>query len=827
MSATPLPRACAARYAPERELASGGFATVWLARQVGLDRPVVVKLLHAEILESPALVERFLNEARITAALSHPHIVILIDHGVDDGVPWIVYEYLPRGTLAGAIARGPLPWREAAVCVAQVAGALQLAHSRGVLHRDVKPANVLEAAPGAWKVVDFGVAKWAEGATVRTREGLVVGSPAYLAPEQLLGAPATPQTDIYALGLVLFQALAGQLPPRGSGIAGGMSVALAQLAQESGRALPPEPVLGILDAALALDPTRRMQTAAELAEALEELLGAPSGVLARPRAARAEPARGAGGATPRTAVGAVARPMRGRGSRKRVAGIALAVAVLGSGALLAVRGLRAPPRDEAWSTLPDAATGAGDARVGPGAGDAGAARMADDGLRVALDRYQATPVAERRALWAWRGAQGGLAEALRTAIAGSGAPADHAKLERLAAWLRGLESSERENPLYWACRGLAAGTGAPGRDLTDVEPRTLKGLHDAYTGLYLALDAGARREEVSECALLVTERARSWRPKNPLFDEEWSCWRLFHLHHAREVATGTPAELARRMDERMGELHAALGLPPADAPAGAVAAPLGIEVPGASPALADFRRLAADPARALGELAPLELALALRAGKAALEGRGAALARVDRWVDDLMPWGAPRVEYWLMRMSWLTEQDRTPEARSAYLRGMDRWFHLPAPRDTAPARALHERFLETFLARLVSAETVGTHGDFGIAMDFATQVESSLRGTREVEESMTSLQRTAACAHLELIAGAPEPATAARRSWVKARLYRATLVSRSTCAWLLGPAHDRAERAMAEWGNTLSAERAQAMRAELGRLQALRKQLPR
>ena len=209
---TPLPPSCAAKFKAEKLLASGGFGSVWLATQVNLDRQVAVKVLHGETLADQDSVDRFLNEARITAALQHPNIVKIIDHGADAGVPWIAYEYVAGRSLREAVREGGLPWPEALRAVSQVASALQEAHARGILHRDIKPDNVLESGTGIYKVADFGIAKWSAEGAVKTQLGVILGTPAYLSPMQIAGQVPTAHSDLYALGILFFELLTGKVP---------------------------------------------------------------------------------------------------------------------------------------------------------------------------------------------------------------------------------------------------------------------------------------------------------------------------------------------------------------------------------------------------------------------------------------------------------------------------------------------------------------------------------------------------------------------------------------------------------------------------------------
>ena len=185
-----------------------------LATQQGVDRPVAIKLLHAEHVADVEQVRRCCDEARVTASLAHPNVVRVLDFDVEAGVPWIAYEYLDGETLHARLARGRLPWVEAARAAADVLAALEAAHARGVLHRDIKPQNVLSARSGEWKVADFGIAKWTGRSAVKTRTGMLVGTPEYVAPEVLAGQPAGPPADLYATGALLHELVCGAPPFR-------------------------------------------------------------------------------------------------------------------------------------------------------------------------------------------------------------------------------------------------------------------------------------------------------------------------------------------------------------------------------------------------------------------------------------------------------------------------------------------------------------------------------------------------------------------------------------------------------------------------------------
>src|SRR5262249_44054219 len=145
-------------------------------------------------------VARFRDEARITASFHHRHIVTVIDHDVEAGIPWIAYEYLPGLSLRDILKDGPLPPLRALEVALQVASVLEEVHGAGILHRDIKPENVLESSPGYFKVTDFGIAKWYLKRRAHTRTGKVPGTIYYVAPELIEGAPPSAQSDIYSLG---------------------------------------------------------------------------------------------------------------------------------------------------------------------------------------------------------------------------------------------------------------------------------------------------------------------------------------------------------------------------------------------------------------------------------------------------------------------------------------------------------------------------------------------------------------------------------------------------------------------------------------------------
>ncbi|BCB81265.1 hypothetical protein Pflav_076750 [Phytohabitans flavus] len=199
------------RYRLTTRLGAGGMAVVWRAYDEVLDRPVAVKVLAPRVAADPSFRWRLRAEAQAAGKLCHPHITGVYDYGEQDGAPYVVMELIDGQSMAASLdLDGPLPWPEAVKACAEVASALAVAHAHGVVHRDVKPSNVMLTAGGA-KVVDFGISALI-GASDVTPEGGLLGTPAYLAPERMEGGQVSPATDVYALGLLLYRALTGHLP---------------------------------------------------------------------------------------------------------------------------------------------------------------------------------------------------------------------------------------------------------------------------------------------------------------------------------------------------------------------------------------------------------------------------------------------------------------------------------------------------------------------------------------------------------------------------------------------------------------------------------------
>ena len=257
------------RYELGEVIGRGAMGDVHAAVDTRLDRPVAVKCLRAALAADPSVRSRFEDEARAAARLSHPGIVTVFDSGEWDGVPFLVMERLPGRTLCDEMQDGPLSQERVRAVGVRVAQALAAAHEVGVVHRDVKPGNVLLTADGDVKLSDFGIAKSTEGVDL-TITGTVVGTPAYLAPERLAGRPASARSDLYSLGVVLYEALTGDKPYQGD-----TPVALAHAIHVSS----PEPIssrradvdadlAAAIEGAMARDPEGRPPSASHLAAAL-------------------------------------------------------------------------------------------------------------------------------------------------------------------------------------------------------------------------------------------------------------------------------------------------------------------------------------------------------------------------------------------------------------------------------------------------------------------------------------------------------------------------------------------------------------------------------
>src|SRR5919204_4758585 len=206
----------AERYELQELVGTGGMSSVYRAHDRQLERLVALKLLHDRYLGDEDAVERFKREARSAAALSHPNIVTVIDRGEHEGRPFIVFEYVVGQSLKQRIVeQGPMPVPEALRLALQIGGALAFAHEHGLVHRDVKPQNVLVSDDGLAKMTDFGIARSLDVKRGLTQTGTVLGTSEYIAPEQAQGAGVDERTDVYSLGVVLYELLTGTVPFRG------------------------------------------------------------------------------------------------------------------------------------------------------------------------------------------------------------------------------------------------------------------------------------------------------------------------------------------------------------------------------------------------------------------------------------------------------------------------------------------------------------------------------------------------------------------------------------------------------------------------------------
>lgn len=190
----------------------GGMASVYRAYQANMDRYVAIKVLPREFAEDPGFVGRFQQEARIIAKLEHRHILPVYDYGEDAGITYLVMRFVDGGTLKDLVRGVGIDPQDALRLVAQVADALDQAHRQGVVHRDVKPSNVLLDRDGDAYLTDFGIARLAESVSQFTGSGQLIGTPFYMSPEQCRGNPADPRSDIYSLGIMLYELVTGRLP---------------------------------------------------------------------------------------------------------------------------------------------------------------------------------------------------------------------------------------------------------------------------------------------------------------------------------------------------------------------------------------------------------------------------------------------------------------------------------------------------------------------------------------------------------------------------------------------------------------------------------------
>ena len=258
------------RYELEQKIGEGGMARVYRGRDLRLNRRIAVKVLHSHYASDPGFLQRFHHEAQAAANLRHPNIVDVYDVGLDGDVHYIVMEYVDGSDLKALLARGgPLPIDQAVAIAEAVASGLSAAHRVGLVHRDIKPQNIIVGPGGQVKITDFGIAKSALS-TAMTETGVTFGTADYISPEQARGQPATPRSDIYSLGVTLYEMLTGRLP-----FSGESSIAVAM--QHVGEEPPPlrmlnpriPPALEALTLrAMSKDPDARPATAQEFVRLL-------------------------------------------------------------------------------------------------------------------------------------------------------------------------------------------------------------------------------------------------------------------------------------------------------------------------------------------------------------------------------------------------------------------------------------------------------------------------------------------------------------------------------------------------------------------------------
>jgi eukaryotic-like serine/threonine-protein kinase len=274
------------RYRLDALIGAGGMSTVYRAVDRTLEREVAIKLMHREIATDSDQLERFRREARAVAQLSHPHIVTVIDAGEDAGRPYIVFEYVQGETLKERIRRcGRLPVDESLAYAIEIARALGAAHAAHIVHRDVKPQNVLIDPEGAAKVTDFGIARSLDEEGL-TADGRVLGTTDYVSPEQALGHPVTGQSDLYSLGIVLYEMLTGDVPFRGENQ---VAVAMKHVREavpdvQARRPQVSAQTAAIVERLTAKDLARRYATAHEVITDLEDALAVETARAGQPTA---------------------------------------------------------------------------------------------------------------------------------------------------------------------------------------------------------------------------------------------------------------------------------------------------------------------------------------------------------------------------------------------------------------------------------------------------------------------------------------------------------------------------------------------------------------
>ena len=260
-----------AGYTVVSRLGRGGMATVYLVREPGLARLVALKVLPEQMVDDERFAALFEKEARTVAGLDHPNIIPLFRYGIDEDVPWMALRYVDGGDLSARLAARPLATAEGLTILRSVAAALDYAHRKGVIHRDLKPQNILLTEDGAAYLADFGIAKLLEGTSAHSGSR-VIGTPTYMAPEQALGKPVGAYTDVYALGVICFQWLTGSVPFDADTPYAVLLKHVNEPPPPTAMGLLAPDVARVIDRALAKDPQERFPTAGALILALEQAL---------------------------------------------------------------------------------------------------------------------------------------------------------------------------------------------------------------------------------------------------------------------------------------------------------------------------------------------------------------------------------------------------------------------------------------------------------------------------------------------------------------------------------------------------------------------------
>ncbi|MEU4565032.1 serine/threonine-protein kinase [Micromonospora sp. NPDC023956] len=340
------------RYRLDARIGAGGMGEVWRAVDVLLGRTVAVKAMLPDVANDPDFARRFLVEAKAMASVNHPAVASIHDYGHSDGLTFLVMEFIDGQSLSDLLARrGRLSPADTMHLVAQAADGLQAVHECGIVHRDVKPANLLVRPNGSLLITDFGISR-RHDASLLTASGAVLGTPTYLSPEQVLGRPATALSDVYSLGLAAYECLSGQRPFTGDNP---YAIAL-QRVQAVPRALGddvPQPVRAVVERALATEPADRWPSAAALAAAARWSSGAVAHPPTLPPVAAPPLPAGPAPVSPLPVAGAPATvpppgptdPAPGRSTRRRWAVVAGTVALVLAGGVVA------------WQAIGDDGTG--------------------------------------------------------------------------------------------------------------------------------------------------------------------------------------------------------------------------------------------------------------------------------------------------------------------------------------------------------------------------------------------------------------------------------------------------------------------------------------